>query len=388
MKKLIFGVLLLAGVCYSNPIVPCYRPVITEIQVTDSSHWNIEIVESGLASTFKPCSTKAFSLYTDSTLSDSIHARPLKSVFMDTILGTGQWIGVITQSNLPYVHINPGDTIVIKGDSCNQKQRVPFSDIPSNQSLVSTIVQYFGYLPPDKLCCFPNSIWVPEKTPTLGKLNNTNDLVGKVEGHVHFQDGSPISDIAVLANAWSMIVGTCYPDFKACTPPIRAITDSTGYFEFTCVSGANYDLFFFNNIITKQISKKTVPIEVAQDSIITVDIILDDYTSVTIPSPSKKQIVSDGRDIRIINIPQASLKRGVSVVVSKEDESKGTINIEFYSTDGKLVHLSNIASGGSGTYSCFWDSRDAQGKLQSVGTYICKVQSGNSVITQTFILMQ
>jgi flagellar hook assembly protein FlgD len=75
-------------------------------------------------------------------------------------------------------------------------------------------------------------------------------------------------------------------------------------------------------------------------------------------------------------------------MLNKMDETKETIILGFYSTDGELLHQSNLSTMGSGTYSGFWDTRDAKGKIIPAGSYICRIQSGAQHINKTFIIMQ
>jgi hypothetical protein len=300
---------------------------------------------------------------------------------MDTVSGTRgssvQFIGIITRENLPFVQINPGDTITMLCDICGtHKNIVAVGSIPPNRSIALVNVPYcYMGTSGQGLVTSSQPVYLPDKTPTIGRPND--NIMGNVEGHVLFPDSTGIPNVNAVLSLGPWI----------CPSSDRSLTSANGFFSLQCTAGCSFSMSFLDENMQKRVSNKSVPVTTVQDSTIIMNIVLDDYTSI-ISSTPKKTAPSGPENIRIFNILKDSQKCGISVLIDNPIESIGTIKIGFCSIHGRLLHKSAIFTKGSGTYSCSWDTRDTNGKFLPAGAYICRLQFGTQAVNKTFVLMR
>lgn len=201
-----------------------------------------------------------------------------------------------------------------------------------------------------------------DNTPTFGKLNDTLDAMGYVEGFVKDADGSPLKNVTVL---YSYI-----REYNYLIDSSFVLTDSSGYFKLRNYSRVSTIYFKKDNYIDSNVTVQIWP-----DSIVT----LEDVKLITgvvenVPVPNVKDFYLSQ------NFPNPfNNSTSFFYTLPKSDY----IEIAIYDEKGALVKKLFSGNQSGGKYKVNWKTDDL-----ASGVYIYQVRTSTFKISKKAVLLK
>jgi hypothetical protein len=168
---------------FANPNPPSAYAVLSEIQITDSLHWNVEVDASvgGMSYDVRyPGTTDSFFLYCSLD-----QAMPPTDLMRKPAIGEvfdSKGIAVLTPSHFPGLKLRKGETVFLTFGNATigmygWKTQIP-SNITSAQSVVGSNTRYCcEYLGGSCVMYCPRITYSTTNTPTIGALNAISPVV-------------------------------------------------------------------------------------------------------------------------------------------------------------------------------------------------------------------
>jgi hypothetical protein len=176
----------IAIVSFANPLMPPNLPVLSEIQVTDSLHWNVEVDLSKYPSSYLwityPCETDTFKLFcwqsSYTPPADSMR-RPVIHEQFDS-----KGIGVLTPSHFPGLKLKKNWYVFLEmKDEINRTSYIWQAQIPYNltaqQSLIGSTEQYCCEYDTNGRCVMncTRPAYSISTRPTIGLPNSAASII-------------------------------------------------------------------------------------------------------------------------------------------------------------------------------------------------------------------
>jgi hypothetical protein len=195
MKRFIFvtccctGLYLLGAVATSaNPITAEYYPFISEIQVTDSVHWNVEVDCNWLLSpVHPPCSIDSFYLFCGQSWppADSMRHTVIPDVF------NSNGIAVLTPQHFPGLKLVKGAIVSLDYryalyGTYHWSAQIPTSLTPQQSVVYRAYQTCCGFDPGTGQCMIPCTRYdyIISNKPTIGLPNSTAPVVQRISNAV------------------------------------------------------------------------------------------------------------------------------------------------------------------------------------------------------------
>ena len=357
-----------SSLSFANPIP---SNAISEIQVTDSLHWAVEVDCDKLYISPKlpaPGSTDTVTLY----CSQATTFPPQDSMRIcvkPEQIDSGRII-LLTPQHFPGLKIKKGWTVFlgIKAQSENMGQlQIPLSLTPQ-QSLVSGNVKTCcDYLGGRCLDSCSESAFLVSSCPSIGVRNSfaLGSITGTVMGNdcpkppkirVFWKSNTDQSETYVTA-----LIGSSFSigALDSCHTYTLRFADSTGASISDTIIG---------------------PLKIKRGGAIAVNVRLD-YPPVDAALPHGTRSGDAGAAVRIL--PSAIGNRIVLTVSGYIAARQGTIDI--FSTNGSVLRSISFDFSGPGTYTVQWDGRSGQNQPVPAGTYICRARIGKDVSCKGFV---
>jgi|GEM_PF-4262959 hypothetical protein len=355
-----------------NPVDPYTFPFISEFQMTDSTHWNIELGGSGVFLTdvpgpaTLPCSTSILSLRIKST-NQSYRTK----IFFDSsriaVLSRASITG-IPSSQLVVIHAY--DTIMVQDTAdTSQGEAWEFQVKPTKPG--NSLVNFWDGLP---------SVSYETTRPSIGTAGNYTTINNVI---LTDNNGNPLPHVYVYDETYNEDIGAPEVNF------IGTIFNSLIIDPISLFNGGDWRGFSYDSL-TKDIglgySQGSFPGTSWHGYYIDTLFSVQDTIRIPLTSISQSQKIQPSfTGVRFAVLQQSSHK--VSFVISSSQMVTGaTINI--YSISGKLLSaINNFSSIGPGTHTITWDGIGTNKRIPPAGTYICKLMvSGKIAASRKFAI--
>jgi hypothetical protein len=341
----------------ANPNPPTAYLVLSEVQITDSAHWTVEVLYNNMFQNIRDTFTTKYTLV----------YKNVNPVFRPKIKVNSNGYALITpQDYSTPIRFHPGDTVKLHYDylsAMNYNDTVPPRDtmgdiwkciidknLKPTQSMVAFQEEAFT----------PFLMWCKSDSPTIGSANNAVGIYGIIKGFVCDKDSQALKNFSVSYNC--NVPGM----IRTCT----AITDSSGHFVAPNLVSSDQKTFSFPGMSAKTFG----PFSVEPECTLNVICKLDDY----VPTAERNPVFClSESSIKIIGITKDN--SGVLIVFSGS-KSVGDYNVAVFSLSGKKIFSSVVSNTGSGTYSVAWKD------VTHSGYYITRISSKNGSVERKFLL--
>lgn len=363
---------LLSIVCMSsaNPIYPDDVPVLAEIQVTDSLHWNVEVdcsMGRGWILTY-PCSTDTFWLFCQqsNTLppNDSMRRPVIPEVF------DANGIAVLTPQHFPGLKLKRNGYLFLQMRRLGAVMYNWSTQITTYQTSQQSIV---GGL--HDVCCEYGPTGCIFVCPKLGYQYSfcssigiqNNRALGSITGHVRGADSQLLTNIRV--NVTTIPASGTALD----------TTNGSGQFSFSSLDRCHTYLLRFTDTAGTLLYDTTVgPLTIIMGGTLTVEILLNYTPNTSISLHTDTRAVAGS--VRLLS---PKINGQIPMAFSGNFAGQGTVDI--FSVNGSLVRSLSFDCRGPGTYTVRWDGRTGQGRPVPAGTYVCRVTFDKEVRCKGFI---
>jgi hypothetical protein len=347
----------------ANPVDPSYYPFLSEIQVTDSLHWNVEVDQSHMPVVPCPCATDTFKLFCGQSSStppaDSMRRPVIHEVF------DANGIAVLTPQHFPGLKLKKGSYVFLQTrystytyTTYTWSTQIP-TYLTSQQSIVGGLYQYCGG-------CEPVLGYKVSYCPSIGIQNNK--ALGSITGHVRGADSQLLTNIRVNV--------TTNP--ASGTAPLDT-TNGSGLFSFSSLDRCHTYYLRFTDTAGTLISDTTIgPLTIIMGGTITVEVVLKDGPITKISHP--KNILRTEGSVRLLS---PKIHGQIPMAFSGAFSGQGTIDL--FSATGSLIRSIVFDCRGPGTYTVLWDGRNGLGRPVPAGTYVCRVTLDKEVRCKGFI---
>jgi len=373
-KKILLFVLLFGvqSFLWSNPIVRIPIAVFSELVFDSTNNWRMELyfpVEYGGIDSVV-INVSGISSKVKVSYSDTSHIAVITSDSLTIPLSInreGDKIIVYTYAPIHYIDTpNPRQNIIIFGD-------YPGASVGKPDSGYS-ILRYYTQLPSTNYVYFD----CLTKNPSLGFVNDTVGLAGKLKGHIYDNNNKLIKGNFTPAGG----AGYFYfesqlnisPDGSFTTSIFNNIENDYIFIQYWDFSGCSNTLKIqpmgLNNI--------------HPDTIVYNDIhIIDTCPDCSLVDAVKNEVIPKNDELTVINYPNPS-NQTTSFFIKVPNYMRGKQgNINIYNIRGLLIRSLPV----SGTSTISWDSKNTNGLSMPSGIYYYSFIMGSQVVKSGSIIL-
>ncbi len=365
----------------ANPNPPGAYLVLSEVQITDSAHWAIEVLFKNF---FQKTALTADSL----TDQFSLVYKNVPSALRPKVKVSSNGYAVITPQNYDSLltkprlspmepislYFHPGDTVKLHydyeragnpGDTLPPGDTVGIiwqciidKDIKPTQSMVAfqEAVMINGYNFGDYI------MWCKSDSPTIGSANTMAGTYGAIKGFVCDKDSQPLTNVPVSYVCCSYCGGSM--------PQCSMKTDTSGCFIVPSLVSTDHKTFSFPGMSSDSFG----PFSTEPDCTLKVVCKLDDYVAT---STHNSVLSSPATSLKIVGITKS---KSDVLIVFDGGNSPGDYDVEVFSLSGKQVYASTVSGQGSGTYSVNWKPGI------HAGIYVARIRSQSASAEQRFTI--
>lgn len=358
MKRLQFTMLLVifqAFAIFSNPVAPTQLVRLSEVQITDSTHWTIEVF---YGTPFSGIDTTYF-----------LFGRGFNLNYHPSVQYTNGY-GLITPSMYPNLRLRPGDTVFLLAtneyiDTANPYEEAWSCVIDKTLKPTQSMAAFQRY---EQYYCMgpsgPEVQWCKDAHPTLGLPNDSTAIYGVIKGFVCDKDSQPVQHCVV---SYRVPCNICDLSTIPCSTFVT--TDSSGYFYLQRLVSTDQRSVAFPGISSLTFG----PFYPEPECTTSVVCKLSDY----IPSSAHNPLLRSSTSLRIVGVTKS---KSDVLIVFNGSQGAGDYNVAVYSLNGKKMYCTTVSNSGSGTYSVAWNSR-----IHS-GTYVVKIRSQSASVEKDFTI--